>query len=349
MEAAATVAKDSYSNPGDKGKQPLVPWHSYFNILGQSQLAESDPEIFCNLLFEGQREDGFVPDRPIAGRSVAALPMQGFLLGMFVQGVKKNAASLFPAVRAAYYKALAQHRYLYHHRDPEDEGLIAIFHPEEDGFGNAPGYDFPKSGGLGIQDPFFNTCLIWSNESLIQVGHLLGEDVLELMQWHELSIHSMNEKLWDERNGYYQAYDLTRQRLIPVDTLSGILPMAAEIPTQEQAERIWKVLESAPWRSAVLGNGLYPSCRLDALYADFRNGWRGPIWLSLNWMLYHGLMRYDFSDAAAKLRLAALRYISEYGFHDAFDPRLESTSGHPGIGPATSPSAAALALHWLLK
>lgn len=327
---------------------PLVPWLSYFNNFGQLQLAESDPESYCTLFFEGQREDGFVPNVTISDREVAALPMQGFLIGTLLQNAKKNPERLIPVLRKAYSRALAQHRYLYTHRDFEDEGLIAILHPEEDGFGNAPGYDFPNAGG-GIQDPFFNTCLIWSNESLIQVGHFLGEDVLELIQWHELSIHSMNEKLWDERSGFYHAYDLYRQRHIPVDTLAGILPLAAEIPTQEQAERIWKVLETAPWRSAVLGSGLYPSCRLDALYADFRNGWRGPIWLVLNWMLYNGLLRYDFSDAATKLRGAALRYISEYGFHDAYDPRLESGSGHPGIGAATSPSAAALALHWLLK
>jgi hypothetical protein len=349
MEAAVTAAKNSYCNRGDRGRKPSVSWLSYFNTLGQIQLAESEPETYCKLLFEGQRADGFMPNMSIVGREVAALPIQGVLIGILLHEARKSAERLIPALRKAYARALAQHRYLYTFRDFWDEGLIAILHPEEDGFGNAPGYTFPKAGFGGIQDPFFNTCLIWSNESLIQVGHFLGEDVLELIQWHELSIHSMNEKLWDERSGYYHAYDLMRQCHIPVDTLAGILPMAAEIPTQEQAERIWKVLETAPWRSAVLGNGLYPSCRLDALYADFKKGWRGPIWLVLNWMLYHGLTRYDFSEAAAKLRIAALRYISEYGFHDAYDPRFEVVSGHPGIGAATSPSAAALALHWLLK
>ncbi len=342
MDAAAAVAHSSYQ-PVLQEEYTTAGWFPYFCILGQEELAVSDPASFCALLFQNQRADGFVPDLRI--KYAAALPVQGLLLGSMLYAARKKPEPLAPALRLAFSKVIAQHRYLYEHRDPEQEGLLVIRHPAEDGFGNAPGYDF-ISPHASIQDPFFNTCLTWSNEALIAIGHFLGEDVLEVMQWHELTIHSMNEKLWDEHACQYHAYDLDQERILPVATLAGILPLAAEIPTQEQAEKILKRLENSPWKTEKT-EGLYLSCRQDAQFADFRSGWLGPAWLPLNWMMHQGLLRYDHTDAAQQLKQTALRYVREYGFHDAF--ATTKKSGHPGLGHAASPAAAALALHWLMK
>lgn len=341
MEAAATAARESHVSGIAGALSPV--WLQYFRILGKPV---PDAAELCEVLFAGQRADGFVQDRPDSER--AALPLQGVVLGKLLQVNRKSAGFLAPALRQAFDCAMAQHRYLYAHCDPAEEGLLAIRFPEEDGFGNAAGYEFPAPARPSIQDPFFNTCLSWSNESLIAVGHFLGEDVLEAMQWHELTIHAMNEKLWDDKAGQYRAFDLNRDCTVPLHSLAAVLPLAAEIPTQEQAEKMLHVLKKDSWTLAGRDFLLYPSCGPGAAVADFRTGWRGPVWQALNWMLYEGLLRYDFKETAQALRKNTLHAISEYGFYDSYDPRLDNP-GNPGIGSPASPAAAALALHWLLK
>jgi len=339
MEAAGTLAAVH-----DKSQLDGPAWISGFRVLGLPLSETSDAEVLCRYLFAQQTPDGFMPSGKGAG--AAALPIQGLLLEQLRQSSKKSAAFLAPALRAAFHRAMAYHRFLYEHRDPASEGLLVIEHPTEDGFGNAPGY--PRHSGklLQIQDPFFNTCLAASNEALMSLGHFLKEDIGEPAHWYELTVHTMNEKLWDEPTASYQAYDLDAGKFIPVPTLAGLLPMLAEVPDQAQAERMLTLLESQVWKDE--DYRMYPSCSIDRMESGAPQGWSGAVWPALNWMLYKGLKRYDFNEAAERLRRHTLQLVSEYGFHTAYDSRKQK-QGHPGIGAPSSAAAAALALHWLLK
>lgn len=340
MEAAGTLAAGHNKVHVDESS-----WISHFRIFGLHLSEISDAEILCRYLFDNQTPTGFLPsrDRPDA----AAVPVQGVLLEQLWQSSRKNAAFMAPALRAAFHRAIAYHRYLYEHRDPAGEGLLVIERAEEDGFGNAPGYPYDSPARrILIQDPFFNTCLAASNEALMALGGFLKEDTTEPAQWYELTVHSMNEKLWNEAAGCYQAFDLETCSHIPCLTLAGVLPMLAEVPDQEQAERLLLLLESPAWTDSEYR--MYPSCRIDHHTAYDSKGWNGSVWPVLNWMLYKGLKRYDFGEAAERLRRHTLRIVSEYGFHVAYEaPKREL--GHPGIGAPASVATAALALHWLLK
>ncbi len=316
-------------------------WISDFRVLGLPLSETSDAEVLCRYLFAKQTPDGFLPSDNRTG--AAAMPIQGLLLEQLLQSSKKSAAFLAPALRAAFHRAMAYHRYLYEYRDPAGEGLLSIQHPNEDGFGNAPGYPVAP---FQIQDPFFNTCLAASNEALVSLGHFLKEDISEATHWYELTVHTMNEKLWNEPTASYQAFDLDADELIPAPTLAGLLPMLAEIPNQDRAERMLKLLETRAWTDE--GYRMYPSCSIDRVELDAPQGWNGAVWPALNWMLYKGLKRYDFIETAGRLRRHTLQLVSEYGFHTAYYSRKQK-QGHPGIGAPSSAAAAALALHWLLK
>lgn len=198
-----------------------------------------------------------------------------------------------------YQQILSRHQYLYEHCDPQDNGLP--HHPEA-----AP----------NIPDITFLTALTWSNESLIKLGHQLDADVLEVIQWHELTIFSMNEQFWDESCGGYHQIGAPKE----ANFMARFLPLAGEIPTQDQAECMLLKLES----------------RLST----------GDIRVFDAWMLYNGLLRYDFENVAAKLRRRILHCCEEYGFCEGFN--LES--GKPLTSPRQqSPLVAALILDLLQK
>ncbi len=199
-----------------------------------------------------------------------------------------------------------------------------------------------------IQDPLFNGVLSWSNEALIKIGSLIGEDIAEPMQWHELTIWSMNEKLWDEEWGIYNAYDLRAQEIIPVETSSGFMPLCGEVPDQEQAEAMLRTLESAAFGGRPEETWLCPTYSLLAEDVNFQKYWRGPVWINLNWLLYRGLLRYDMEEMAERVKQHSLQLLDAHGFFEYFDPR-RTAAGEGGCGTDTFSWSAALCLDFLLR
>jgi len=199
-----------------------------------------------------------------------------------------------------------------------------------------------------IQDPLFNGLLAWSNECLIQIGGLLGEDVSEIIQWDELTKYSMNEKLWDEERGIYNAYDLRNGELIPVHTSSGLMPLCGDVPTQEQAEKMLLVLESEMFGGERDDIYLCPTYSLLAGDADFKKYWRGPVWINMNWLLYHGLLRYDMEDMAARVRQHSLELMEKHGIYGHFDPR-KGEAEDVAFGAHAFSSPAALCIDLLME
>lgn len=199
-----------------------------------------------------------------------------------------------------------------------------------------------------VQDPFFNAVLCWSNESLLKVGHLLGQNVSDILHWHELTIYSMNEKLWDELSGLFQAYDLRSDFRLSYAAVNGLMPMAGEVPTQDQAEVMLMALESAWFTQEEAICFLCPSYNMDSPDFESDNRWRGAIWILTNWMLYQGLNRYDFEELSTKVLNDSLKLVSEYGFYEYFDPRLKPIE-HLGYGASRFSVTAALCLDFLFN
>lgn len=222
----------------------------------------------------------------------SALPLEAVAMWrLFKNSKDKNQAKDF--LTPLYAAVLAKHRDLYELFDPLEEGLPAIGR---------------------VQNPMFLMALTWSNESLIHLGHMLGEDVLEIIQWHELTIYSMNEKLWDEDSGGYLSYDLTEEQYLRGDRLTRFVPMACEIPTQDQAECMLLKIERE-------------------LFSGEISVWEG-------WLLYQGLRRYDFDELASKLHRFLSESITTFGCYERFN----AVTGEPVLNGKReqSPLAAAL-------
>ena len=195
-----------------------------------------------------------------------------------------------------------------------------------------------------IQDPLFNGILSWSTEALISIGSHIGADIAEPLQWHELTIWSMNDKLWNEEAGIYGAYDLREEALVSVKTASGLMPLCGEVPTQEQAETLLRTLESAAFGGTGAETWLCPTYDLEAPDINYQKYCRGPVWINLNWLLYKGLLRYDMKQMADKVRQHSLELLAQNGLHEYFDPRREAEDAGCGTGQFSSSAALAIDL-----
>ncbi len=182
-----------------------------------------------------------------------------------------------------------------------------------------------------IQDPLFNALLMRSNEGLIRLGQLLGKEaeVAQLQRWHALSKTHFHEKLYCPNQKGYVYYDLRGNRRLNALSSSSFVPLLAGVPPTAAADEIVSAHLDSGTFSGVSGDFyLCPSFDPSSPFFDPKRYWRGPVWINLNWLIYHGLRRYGFTEVADKLKSDTLDLLEECGFYEYFDPRRNLEPGH---------------------
>lgn len=202
---------------------------------------------------------------------------------------------------------------------------------------------------FAIQDPLFNTILIRSNQAMIALGGIIGEDVKQFKEWNVKAIAAMNQKLWNPGTGMYDAYDMINNQRILMEASSGLMPLFGGIPDSEQAERMVEVLNSSAFSgNPEQPNYLCPSFTTLSPKFDPKKYWRGPVWINMNWMLYHGLRQYGYHELAEQIKSESLELLSHYGFYEYFDPERYIVNEHnQGYGSRQFSWSASLCLDWL--
>ena len=198
-----------------------------------------------------------------------------------------------------------------------------------------------------IQDIMFNALLVKSNKGLLAVAKKLGKDTSEITSWISHGTEAINHKLWDEKTGFYYSYDLVSQELIPVKTSSGFMPLFAGICNAGQAERLGSHLtatfiEKDNWF-------LCPSTAADEPSFDPLKYWRGPIWLNVNWMLYHGMLKYGQTALAERIMQDSISLVERDGFYEYFNPMPINADEHGGLGADAFSWTASVCLDWILN
>lgn len=186
-----------------------------------------------------------------------------------------------------------------------------------------------KETPFAIQDVLFNSMLIRSNEGLIHLAEILGEDSSEIKAWNKKTIAALNQKCWSKEDEFYYDYDLKNENLIPVKVSNGFMPLFAGACTQQQAEALKnKLLHSFKADDYMLCS----SCAVDEPEFNPLKYWRGPIWINVNWMLYQGLKRYGFMEEAEQVKKDTLHLVEKTGFYEYFDPRAKTNDKDRGLG-----------------
>jgi hypothetical protein len=169
-----------------------------------------------------------------------------------------------------------------------------------------------------IQDILFTSMLARSNEGLIHLASLLGEEYSFIEDWNRKTTNGLNQKCWSGADQFYYDYDLRSRELIRIKVSGGLMPLFAGVCSTEQAAGLKDTMMRSFKEN---GYTLCPSCAIDEPAFDPLKYWRGPVWINVNWMLYHGLRRYGFHDEASLVRSESIALIEANGFYEYFDPR----------------------------
>ena len=201
-----------------------------------------------------------------------------------------------------------------------------------------------------VQDPLFNAILIAANDSLARLAELLGlsAEAAQARAWSAHTAAALNAKLWDEELGLYGYYDLRGERFLPSASAPGIAPLfaGAAVPPA-RAARLRDTLLSPAFTGPAGTGYLCPSLAYTDPAFDRRRYWRGPVWLNVNWLIYRGLLKHNFPEAAARVRADSVELVRQHGFYEYFDPVREVGAGEGGFGGEQFSWTAALLLDML--
>lgn len=122
----------------------------------------------------------------------------------------------------------------------------------------------------------------------------------------------INSLMYNSADGFY--YDINKsEKQIPVKTIAGYLPLLAEIPNGEKAERIIEKLSDPQYFGTPHP---FPSLAVsDKDFDETGRGYRGSVFPYLTFMVVKGLERYQRWDLA---RECAIRHV--YFMLDSMNP-----------------------------
>ncbi len=177
-----------------------------------------------------------------------------------------------------------------------------------------------------IQDVLFNSILAQADHDLSAIARLLGRNPTSHHEAARRTTEAINTKLWNQQEGIYFDYDLVEGKQIASHVASGFSPIFAMAPTAERMEDIMHLLDSRHFSRLDGHSWTVPSYDKEAPGYSPNRYWRGPIWINVNWLLFHGLRRYGYHDYARRVRQSIIELPKSYGFYEYFDP--EAGKGH---------------------
>lgn len=151
---------------------------------------------------------------------------------------------------------------------------------------------------------------VLSGKLLLQMAELLGcaEELKDIREETGFLQRYIDEKLWDEKSGFYYDRDRTG-KLTGVKTILAYWTLLAEIPDEKRAQRLVAHLEDPAEFHA---KHLLPSLSMDhPCFGDDPIYWQGGVWAPTNYMVLQGLYRYGYQGLAHEIACNTLRAVEK--------------------------------------
>ena len=301
-------------------------WDSVFHAMSFLQYNQEMAKDCIRAVLALQEDDGFISHMMgVDGGFSSITQPQVLAWGVWTVYEKTKDLDFLRECVPALHKFLV---WTMKNRDKNGNGLLEwLTEPDyteckcgESGLDNCPRFDFD----VEMDAIDFSTWLCNDAKYLSMIYQELGDktNATYFMGVHEELKEKINTLLWCEEDGLY--YDrLFDGSLTKVATPSSFLPMFAGISSQEQADKMVKVLldEKRFWTKMPV-----PTIPRNNEIYDI-DMWRGCSWLNINYFIMVGLKNYGYMDVVEELRTRSLNSVQKwyektgnvFEFYDADD------------------------------
>jgi hypothetical protein len=311
-----------WSTPDRWPHRDLWLWDSCFHSFGYRVFSPDLAAETLRAVLSAQREDGFLPHQasPVHTSDITQPPLLAWaFLELFKQTKDRG------LLDEAYPQLVKFVEWVLANRDRNGNGLLEwkitgdpLCRSGESGMDNSPRFD----AGVELDCVDFTAYVVNELQCLGEAALALG-NVSDARRWRkvaERTSEAVNSLLWDERDGFY--YDRTLDgELVKLKCASGFLPMFAGIPSKEQARRLVRRLQDPDefWTTFPVPT----VARSEQSYE--RDGWRGPTWLNIDFLIVLGLRRYGCDDLAGELTAKVLSNVEHWyarlgSIYEFYDP-----------------------------
>ena len=359
-------------------------WDSCFHAIALTHLDPDQAKAELTTLLSGAQPDGFIPhiifwemekqpdflSRNIVGMTSPyfSATIQPPIVAYAVERVYRATGDA-DFLNAALPVLTAYYRWLRYHRDPDEDGLIAVIQPEEAGTDCSPKYDEalgleelsnqgfiaalrkvyaaykPMRGDdrrileadiFHFEDVLVNSIYAFSLRSL---ARLLGEspEAEEFRREADKTRDALLEKCWNEEAGAFFDLSGVAEKQVEVVTISSLMPLAlADLPRPivERLVNDWVSNPAHFWLP-------YPLPSVPASNPKFMPGnprgfiWRGPTWVNTNWFLSHSLRGHGYPELADTIVAKTHEAIELSGFREYYNPYTGEGLGARNFGWTT--------------
>ncbi len=185
---------------------------------------------------------------------------------------------------------------------------------------------------LQVQDVIFNSILCRADQDLAEIARLIGEDPSEAVAWNENTARAINSRLWNAEDGIYYSFDRVAGHLLKDDTIAGFLPLFGGVAPENRAQQLIETHLADPRRFWPEGGYPVPTTALNSHWFNAENYWLGPVWVSTNWMILHGLSDYQHHEMARTIADKTLELVAKSGYREYFNPMTGEGYGTDSFG-----------------
>jgi hypothetical protein len=336
----------SYTRPSPSRYPWQWYWDSCFAAIVWRRFETERSRAELESLLAAQRPDGFVGhtifwDRPV---SLRRYPFYNVASRRALQTETIQPPLLAWAWRisvgdpAEEPRIAAQADWLLRNRDLDGDGLLWIVQPDESGLDASPKFDpvwgRRANGRLGFP------CLVRRNRRLgwdarrirDRGGPVLCEALVNTL-W-SLSLQALGrpsatpalvERLWDERRGLFLDEAQPGGARPAVLTWAALAPLALPDLPEEIGRRLVEehLLNGDEFLTPVAPPSVAtsePSYEADGGRGPIRRYWRGPTWVNAAWLLWLGLRRLGYDEAAERMASGLIGAVEREGLREYYDP-----------------------------
>ena len=302
--------KRIWSTPDRLPHRNMWLWDSVFHAVGHRNLHIEIAENLILALFDGQKEDGFIPHMatPDMVSDITQPPVIAWGADLVYQksGNKAFLKTVFEKNKAFLLwcnnNRRKSEKELYSwHTNPELNNRC-----DESGMDNSPRFDTPSD--LYAVD---FSCYM-ANETLFmqKIADELGdkENAEFFAQWNNKIKADINNTLWCEEDGFYYDYDILNECFNKVQSVASFLPIFAGVCDESQCEKLVAHLENPDEFGTQ-----FPIPSISKKDKSFGSDmWRGPVWINYNYMISNGLSDYGYVSTAENIREKTIDVINEW-------------------------------------
>jgi hypothetical protein len=322
-------------------------WDSCFAAIVWRRFDRQRSRAELESLLAAQREDGFIGhtvfwDRPV---SLGRYPFYNVTSRRALQTGTIQPPLLAWAWRvavgdpAAEPQIAAQAGWLARHRDLDGDGLLWIVQPDESGLDASPKFDpvwgWRANGRIGFPSLVRRNRRLGFDARRIRDrgGPVVCETLVNTL-W-SLSLQALGrpsatpalvDRLWDERRGLFLDEAQPGGARPGVLTWAALAPLALPDLPEPVGRRLVEehLLNESEFLTAVAPPSVAasePSYEPGGSRGPIRRYWRGPTWINSAWLLWLGLRRLGYDEAAQKMADGLIEAVAREGLREYYDPR----------------------------